>query len=71
MKNVYEMFFFLKYHGGWSFAEAYNLPIKLREWFLARLLKQKKDENDAIEESDAQQRGGKTKLGPGVKVPKL
>jgi hypothetical protein len=71
MENVYEQFFVLKYHGGWSFAEAYNLPIKLREWFLARLLKQKKDENDATEESAATQRGGETKLGPGVKVPKL
>jgi len=71
MENVYEQFFVLKYHGGWSFAEAYNLPIKLREWFLARLLKQKKDESDAIEESDAKQRGGETQLGPGVKVPKL
>ena len=24
---VYEEFFLLKYHGGWSFFEAYNLPI--------------------------------------------
>jgi len=38
----------LKYHGGWSFIEAYNLPIKLREWFLKRLVKQKKEENEAM-----------------------
>ena len=31
----------MKYHGGWSFAEVYNLPIKLRTWFLERLVKQK------------------------------
>jgi hypothetical protein len=46
--NVYEQFFLLKYHGGWSFIEAYNLPIKIREWFLKRLIKQKKEESDAM-----------------------
>jgi|TARA_R110000824_G_scaffold189696_2_gene371123 hypothetical protein len=40
----------LKYHGGWSFTEAYNLPIKMRRWFLERLVKQKEDEKKAIEE---------------------
>ena len=47
---VYEEFFMLKYHGGWSFTEAYNLPIKMRRWFLERLVKQKEDEKKAIEE---------------------
>jgi hypothetical protein len=28
IQNVYEQFFILQYHGGWSFIEAYNLPIK-------------------------------------------
>tara|TARA_B100000519_G_C14004553_1_gene325647 strand:+ start:173 stop:343 length:171 start_codon:yes stop_codon:yes gene_type:complete len=37
MGNVYEAFFFLKMHGGWSFMEAYNLPIRLRNWFVRRL----------------------------------
>jgi len=46
---MYEQFFFLKYHGGWSFTEAYNLPIKLREWFVRRLSEQKKAESDAME----------------------
>jgi len=49
MENIYEQFFFLKYSGGWSFSEAYNLPIGLREWFVNRLLKQIKAENDAVE----------------------
>jgi len=40
----------LKYHGGWSFTEAYNLPIKMRRWFLERLVKQKEDEQKAIED---------------------
>ncbi len=49
MENVYEHFFFLKYSGGWSFSEAYNLPIGLRNWFVKRLLRQIKSENEAIE----------------------
>jgi len=44
MQNVYEQFFLLKYHGGWSFIEAYNLPVKLRTWFMKRLQKQFKQE---------------------------
>tara|TARA_Y100000310_G_scaffold218024_1_gene219158 strand:- start:67 stop:255 length:189 start_codon:yes stop_codon:yes gene_type:complete len=50
MANIYEQFFLLKYHGGWSFMEAYNLPIKLRTWFLERLdeqFKKEKAANDA------------------------
>ncbi len=47
IENVYEQFFALKYHGGWSFFEAYNLPIGLRTWFLERLAKQKEDEHEA------------------------
>ncbi len=49
MENVYEQFFFLKYAGGWSFSEAYNLPVGLRKWFVERLLKQLNDEKEAIE----------------------
>jgi len=48
---VYEEFFALKYHGGWSFFEAYNLPIRIRRWFLERLVKQKEDENKAMEKA--------------------
>jgi hypothetical protein len=49
MKDVYEQFFFLKYQGGWSFTEAYSLPIKLRHWFVERLVKQLNDEKEEIE----------------------
>jgi len=49
MENVYEQFFFLKYSGGWSFAEAYNLPIGLRNWFTQRLIQQIETENDAVQ----------------------
>jgi len=54
MENVYEQFFFLKYSGGWSFSEAYNLPVGLRKWFVERLIQQIQDENKAVEEA----RGG-------------
>jgi len=41
----------LKYHGGWSLTEAYNLPIGLRHWFLRRLAKQFEDEKKQMEEA--------------------
>ena len=51
MENVYEQFFFLKYSGGWSFTEAYNLPVGLRDWFVKRLIKQLEAEKEAIEKA--------------------
>ena len=51
MKSVYEEFFMLKYHGGWSFIEAYNLPVGLRRWFLERLVKQFEKENEDMKEA--------------------
>ena len=50
--NVYEQFFLLKYHGGWSFIEAYNLPVQLRGWFLKRLQKQFDDEKEQYEKAE-------------------
>jgi len=47
MEQVYEQFFLMKYHGGWSFIEAYNLPVALRTWFIKRLSKQLQDEAEA------------------------
>lgn len=44
MEAVYEQFFLLKHFGGWSFIEAYNLPVGLREWFVERLRKQYEEE---------------------------
>jgi len=41
----------LKYHGGWSFIEAYNLPVKLRRWFLNRLSNQFDVEREEIEKA--------------------
>jgi len=49
MKNVYELFFLLKYHGNWSFLELYNLPIGLRKWFFKRFSQQKEQEMKSYE----------------------
>tara|TARA_R110000824_G_scaffold182493_5_gene363407 strand:+ start:512 stop:766 length:255 start_codon:yes stop_codon:yes gene_type:complete len=49
MENIYEQFFFLKYQGGWSLSESYNLPIGLRTWFVKRLVQQLEKENEAVE----------------------
>jgi hypothetical protein len=49
---VSDQIFLLKYHGGWSFIEAYNLPIGLRRWFLARLEKQFKMEKEAQQKAN-------------------
>ena len=51
MESVYEQFFLLKHHGGWSFIEAYNLPIGLSNWFLERLQKHFEEEKKAIDKA--------------------
>ncbi len=56
IESVYEEFFNLKYHGGWSFVEAYNLPIKVRRWFLQRLVKQFADEKEQMEKASKRRR---------------
>lgn len=51
VKHVYEQMFYLKQYGGWSFAEAYSLPIQLREWWLERLGKEFEKEREQIEKA--------------------
>ena len=51
MESVYEVFFFLKYSGGWSLSEEYNLPVGLRTWFTKRLVQQLENEKEAIEQA--------------------
>jgi hypothetical protein len=72
MENVYEQFFALMYYGRWDFQQAYSLPIGLRKWFMERLIKQKKDEQEAQEQASSSQ-GSKTThtLGPNTKPPRL
>jgi len=43
----------LKYYGGWSFTEAYSLPVGLRKWFLERLSKEKEKEKKAMDEANS------------------
>jgi len=51
MESVYEQFFLLKYYGGWSFVEAYNLPVALRNWFIKRLVQQFEKEKEDYEQA--------------------
>ena len=60
IENVYEQIFNLKYHGGWSFFESYNLPVSVRVWFLRRLVEQKKDETDQANNAVSSGGRGKT-----------
>jgi hypothetical protein len=56
MKSVYEEFFFLKYYGGWSFIEAYSLPVGLRRWFVTRLADQLKKESEEMKKATSNSR---------------
>jgi hypothetical protein len=47
-ESVYEQFFYLKYYGGFSLFESYNLPVPLRKWFVEKLIDQLKEESDAV-----------------------
>ena len=47
-QNIYEQFFYLKYYGGWSVFESYNLPVGLRNWFVKKLVDHMKEEADQI-----------------------
>ena len=51
MQNVYEQFFLLKHHGGWSLFELYNLPVGLRKWFLERMIHEFEKEKEEIEKA--------------------
>ena len=51
IESVYEELFLLKHYGGWSFFEAYNLPIQIRSWFVKRLEKQFKQEKAEMDKA--------------------
>ena len=55
-EDIYEQIFSLKYHGGWSFTEAYSLPVKIRLWFVSRLKKQLEDEAEEIKKANSKSR---------------
>lgn len=52
-ENIYEHFFYLKYYGGFSLFESYNLPVALRGWFVKKLVDQLKEESDAIKKAQS------------------
>ena len=56
IEQVYEQFFMLKHFGGWSFIEAYNLPVGLRMWWLQRLQKQFEEEKKAHDKASKRSR---------------
>ena len=57
--QVYEELFILKYHGNWSFMEAYNLPVTIRRWFLQRLTEQFEKENEKMKEAQSKSKSGR------------
>jgi hypothetical protein len=50
-EGMYEQLFLLKYHGSWSIFESYNLPVRLREWFVKRLARQIDEEAKEIKKA--------------------
>jgi|TARA_R100001129_G_scaffold121778_1_gene84616 hypothetical protein len=51
MKAVYEQFFYMKYYGGWSLFELYNLPLGLRKFYAEMLSNLKKKEAEEQEKA--------------------
>ena len=49
IEQIYEQFFILKHHGGWSLFELYNLPIGLRNWFFDRTVEEFEKEKKSAE----------------------
>jgi len=56
IRKVYEQFHLMKYYGGWSFIEAYNLPIELRNYYVDLLTKQLEKEQEAVEKANQKAR---------------
>jgi hypothetical protein len=55
-KSVYDQFFYLKYYGGWSVFESYNLPVSLRKWFVEKLINHMKEEAEEVKKQSKQNR---------------
>lgn len=49
MKKVYDMLFIMTTSGNWSFTEAYNFPIRLRNYYYETFVEMKKKEKEKIE----------------------
>ena len=51
IEGVYEEMYFLMKMRNMSFTESYNLPIKIRRWFVDRIIKDIEDEIEASKKS--------------------
>jgi len=51
MKNVFDLLFDLKYYGGFSIFESFNLPVGLRKYYSERLEEKLEQEKEAMEKA--------------------
>lgn len=52
LEGSYQEMFYLKYYGGFSLFETYNLPIQLRRWFMNKLSEQLTKESEEIKKAN-------------------
>ena len=50
MLQVHEQIFYLVHHGKWNYFDVYDLPIRIRMWFIDRLSRHFEEENKRAEE---------------------
>ena len=58
-------------HGGWSFTEAYSLPVVIRRWFLKRLSDQMVREREHMEKANSGKNTYNVGEGPPVGPPSI
>lgn len=51
LRSVHKQFHYMKYYGGWSLFEMYNLPVGLRNYYARLLVKTLEKEKEVIEEA--------------------
>ena len=51
IREIHKQFFYMKYYGGWSLFELYNLPIGLRNWYFEMLSTHKEEESSQFQEA--------------------
>ena len=56
MLKVHEQMFYLIQHGNWNYFDLYDLPVKIRSWFVERLSKHFEDRNKEIEKANSKSR---------------
>ena len=53
MLHVHEQMFYLIHHGNWNYYDIYDLPIRIRSWFVQRLSKHFEDKNEEMKKMNA------------------